>query len=397
MSMFESIMVALDNLRVNKLRSFLTMIGIVFGVMAVVTVVSIGQAGQASVLSELSNYKDGFFILYKSAGDGNMKAEIRLRDLSEARKLDGVKYVSSTNSYQMSEMRGSEKLQFLISATTSDMVKMQKVDIAAGRFFNAQEQRARQKVIVVDTAYAEKVYGAPERALNRKVKLSGGSFRIIGVYKPQKSIFGDVGGTQYKAYTPMDAMPDTGSGAGRYLSSLEFLAESPEEMDNTIEELKQWLALRHNAEAEDFKSQTGKEVQEQVSSIFSMLQLVIGSIAGISLLVGGIGIMNIMLVSVTERTREIGIRKAIGATPRAIKQQFLIESVILSFLGGTVGALLGLLVGALASFVLSLPNVVSMWAIVLAFGFSATVGIFFGYYPANKAAKLQPIEALRYE
>ncbi|MBW7473814.1 ABC transporter permease [Paenibacillus oenotherae] len=397
MSMFESIMVALDNLRVNKLRSFLTMIGIVFGVMAVVTVVSIGQAGQASVLSELSNYKDGFFILYKSVGDGNAKAEIRMRDLSEARKLEGVKYVSSTNSYQMSEMRGKEKLQFIISATTSDMVKMQKVDFVAGRFFNAQEQRARQKVIVVEAAYAEKVYGTAERAINRKVKLSGGSFRIIGVYAPQKSIFGGVGGTQYKAYTPMDSMPDTGTGTGRYLSTLEFLAETPEGMDETIQELKEWLAVRHNAETDDFKSQTGKEVQEQVSSIFSMLQLVIGSIAGISLLVGGIGIMNIMLVSVTERTREIGIRKAIGATPRAIKQQFLIESVILSFLGGTVGAVLGLLVGALASLVLSLPNVVSIWAIVLAFGFSATVGIFFGYYPANKAAKLQPIEALRYE
>lgn len=395
MSMWESTLVALDNLRVNKLRSLLTMIGIVFGVMAVVTVVSIGQAGQASVLSEISNYSDGYFVVYKTAGEGNSNANITLRDLNEARKVDGVKYASTSSSFQMSEMRGTEKLQFNLLATTSDMVKMQKVNIVAGRFFSAQEQRTKQKVMVVETAYADKVYGSAERALNRKVKLSGSTFQIVGVYKPQKSILGDVGGKQYNVYTPIESMPD--SSAGRYISSLDIVAESPEQMDVLTKDIKEWLALKHNVDPENYSSQSGKDASEMVSSIFGILQIVIGSIAAISLLVGGIGIMNIMLVSVTERTREIGIRKAIGATPRAIKLQFLIESVILSFLGGTAGALLGLLVGAGVSLVMDLPSVISIWALVIAFGFSATVGIFFGFYPANKAAKLQPIEALRYE
>jgi putative ABC transport system permease protein len=395
MSMWESILVALDNLRVNKMRSLLTMIGIVFGVMAVVTVVSIGQAGQASVLNELSNYSDGYFVVFKTAGEGNSNASITLRDLNEARKLDGVKFVSTSSSFQMSEMRETEKLLFNLLGTTSDMTKMQKVDLLTGRFFTAQEQRTKQKVLVVENKYAEKVYGSSERALNRKVKLSGGTFQIVGVYKPQKSILGDMGGTQYNAYAPLESMPN--SSAGRYLSSLDVVSENPEQMDDLMKEMKEWLALRHNAEPEHFTSQSGKDAQDMVSSIFGILQVVIGSIAAISLLVGGIGIMNIMLVSVTERTREIGIRKAIGATPSAIKLQFLIESVILSFLGGMTGALLGLLVGAGVSFFMALPSVISIWAIVLAFGFSATVGIFFGYYPANKAAKLQPIEALRYE
>jgi putative ABC transport system permease protein len=393
--MWESILVALDNLRVNKMRSLLTMIGIVFGVMAVVTVVSIGQAGQASVLNELSNYTDGYFVVFKTAGEGNSNASITLRDLNEARKINGVRFVSTSSSFQMSEMRGTEKLLFNLLGTTSDMTKMQKVDLLAGRFFNAQEQRTKQKVLVVEKKYAEKVYGSTERALNRKVKLSGGIFQIVGVYKPQKSILGDMGGTQYNAYAPLESMPN--SSAGRYISSLDVVSEKPEQMEDLMKEMKGWLALRHNAEPEHFTSQSGKDAQDMVSSIFGILQVVIGSIAAISLLVGGIGIMNIMLVSVTERTREIGIRKAIGATPSAIKLQFLIESVILSFLGGMTGALLGLLVGAGVSFFMDLPSVISVWAIVLAFGFSATVGIFFGYYPANKAAKLQPIEALRYE
>ncbi|WP_053375078.1 ABC transporter permease [Paenibacillus sp. FJAT-27812] len=395
MSMWESIMVALDNLRVNKMRSLLTMIGIVFGVMAVVTVVSIGQAGQTSVLNELSNYSDGYFVVFKTAGEGNSNASITLRDLNEARKLDGVKFVSTSSSFQMSEMRGTEKLLLNLLGTTSDMTKMQKVDLLAGRFFNAQEQRTKQKVVVVEKKYAEKVYGSSERALNRKLRLSGGIFQIIGVYKPQKSILGDTGGTQYNAYAPLESMPN--SSAGRYISSLDVVSEKPEQMEELMKEMKGWLAMRHNAEPEQFTSQSGKDAQDMVSNIFGILQVVIGSIAAISLLVGGIGIMNIMLVSVTERTREIGIRKAIGATPSAIKLQFLIESVILSFLGGMTGTLLGLLVGAGVSFFMALPSVISAWAIVLAFGFSATVGIFFGYYPANKAAKLQPIEALRYE
>ncbi|MMZ63872.1 putative ABC transporter permease YknZ [compost metagenome] len=168
-------------------------------------------------------------------------------------------------------------------------------------------------------------------------------------------------------------------------------------MHETIDMLEKWLADRKNVEPDSYLAETGKDAEKMVSSTFSILQTIIGSIAGISLLVGGIGVMNIMLVSVTERTREIGIRKAIGATPGTIMLQFMIEAVILSFLGGTVGALLGLLAAYAFALISGWPFVVSVWAILLAFGFSAAVGIFFGLYPANKASKLHPIESLRYE
>ncbi|MOA28641.1 putative ABC transporter permease YknZ [compost metagenome] len=168
-------------------------------------------------------------------------------------------------------------------------------------------------------------------------------------------------------------------------------------MEKIVQDVKEWFAKKKNIEASEFLSQTGKDAEQMIASSFGIMQIIIGSIAGISLLVGGIGVMNIMLVSVTERTREIGIRKAIGATPGTIMVQFMIEAVILSFIGGTIGALFGLLLAFIFAIATGWPFVVSIWAMALAFGFSAAVGIFFGLYPANKASKLHPIESLRYE
>ncbi|MFD1177450.1 ABC transporter permease [Paenibacillus puldeungensis] len=399
MSIWESILVALDNLRMNKLRSFLTMIGIVFGVAAVVTVVSIGQAGQSSIISTVSTYKDGYFVVYPNYNEGEptVDTDIRLRDLSEIRKLPGVRYVTSSMSYGMTNKYRKETLRFSVTGTTAEMVKMQKIDMAAGRFFSTQEERSRQKVMVVDTKYAEKVFGSTKGAVGRRLVLSGGTYRIIGVYKPQESILSGMGGPQYTGYAPITCMPEDDNGNSDRLGSVEVIASSPDRMDETIKEIKKWLADNKNADPTDYASQTAKEAEQQVASTFSILQTIIGSIAGISLLVGGIGVMNIMLVSVTERTREIGIRKAIGATPGTIMLQFMIEAVILSFIGGTLGALLGLLAAYVFALISGWPFVVSLWAILLAFGFSAAVGIFFGLYPANKASKLHPIEALRYE
>ncbi|WP_059049770.1 ABC transporter permease [Paenibacillus senegalimassiliensis] len=397
MSIWESILVALDNLRMNKLRSFLTMIGIVFGVAAVVTVVSIGQAGQSSIISMVSNYNDGYFVVYQNYSEGDTLVDFRMRDLADIRKLPGVRYVSSSTTYGMSGKYKKDTLNVTITGTTADLHKMQKVEMLTGRFFTAQEERARQKVIIVDNKYAEKLYGSAEGAIGRKATLSGGVFRIVGVYKPQDNIMSGMGGEQYSGFAPVTAMPAGENGDNERFSMIEVLAASPEKIDDTVVDVKKWLAEKYKLEVDSFASQTGKEAEQMVASTFSILQTIIGSIAGISLLVGGIGVMNIMLVSVTERTREIGIRKAIGATPGTIMLQFMIEAVILSFIGGTLGALLGLLAAFVFSLISGLPFVVSVGAIMLAFGFSAAVGIFFGLYPANKASKLHPIESLRYE
>jgi putative ABC transport system permease protein len=398
MSVWESILVALDNLRMNKMRSFLTMIGIVFGVAAVVTVVSIGQAGQYSIMSELSNYEDGYFVIYPKSDNGRIEdnAYFRLRDLAEIRKLPEVRYVSSSAAHGMTGKHKKEELQFSITGTTSDSPKMKKIDMVAGRFFNSQEERARQKVVVIEAKFADKAYGSPQAAIGRKIQLSGGMFRIVGVYREQESLMGGFGGERYFAYAPITVMPG-GEGTNDRLSMLEILPASPEKMDETIDALKSWLADRKNVGKDAYVTESAEDAEQMIKSTFSILQTIIGSIAGISLIVGGIGVMNIMLVSVTERTREIGIRKAIGATPGNIRFQFLIEAVMLSFIGGTIGALFGLSAAWVFALISGWPFVVSLWAIVLAFGFSAAVGIFFGWYPARKAAKLQPIESLRYE
>lgn len=398
MSIWESIWVALDNLRMNKLRSFLTMIGIVFGVAAVVTVVSIGQAGQSSIISMVSNFNDGYFVVYPNYSESEtVDTSFRFRDLTEARKLKGVRYVSASLNYSMTTKLKKDSLRVNITATTSDMHKMQKIDMVEGRFFNSQEERARQKVIIVDSNYAEKAFGSTKGASGRKIVLSGGTFRIIGVYKVQGNILSGMEGEQYSAFAPITAMPTGNNGESEQLGVIEVLSTSQDNIQETIKTVKAWLADKNNVEPKAYLTQTGKEAEQMVSSTFSILQTVIGSIAGISLLVGGIGVMNIMLVSVTERTREIGIRKAIGATPGTIMLQFMIEAVTLSFIGGTIGALLGLLLAYIFALISGWPFVVSMWAILLAFGFSAAVGIFFGLYPANKASKLHPIESLRYE
>ncbi|WP_019635187.1 ABC transporter permease [Paenibacillus fonticola] len=399
MSIWESIWVALDNLRLNKLRSFLTMIGIVFGVAAVVTVVSIGQAGQSSIISIVSVYEDGYFVIYKNQMEngGNADTDFRMRDLMEVRKLPGVRYASSSLPYSMTMKHKKETLRTSITATTSESSKMQKIDMVEGRFFTSQEERARQKVIVVESKFAEKVYGSDRGAIGRKLVLSEGTFRIIGVFKPQESILSGFEGQSYTAFAPITAMPAGKNGENERFQALEAVASNPENTDETVKVVKKWLADLNNVDQNAYASQTGKEAEQMVSSTFSILQTIIGSIAGISLLVGGIGVMNIMLVSVTERTREIGIRKAIGATPGTIMLQFMIEAVVLCFIGGSLGALFGLGAAYLFSFISGWPFVVSTWAILLAFGFSAAVGIFFGLYPANKASKLHPIEALRYE
>lgn len=399
MSIWESIKVALDNLRVNKLRSFLTMIGIVFGVAAVVTVVSIGQAGQASIMSIVTSYKDGFFVIYPdmTAGAGQSNGDFRLRDLPEIRKLEGVRYASLSDSYYMTTRYKKNQLKFTVTATTAESFKMQNIQLVAGRFFTVQEERARQKVIVVDQHYAEKVFGSPDQALQRKVAMSEGTFQIVGVYKPPKNILSGMSGEQYTGYAPISAVFSSADGENQRFEVLEIMAASQETMNDTIKRVKKWLTQQKGVPADFYRTETGLEAQESVAQTFGILQTIIGSIAGVSLLVGGIGVMNIMLVSVTERTREIGIRKAIGATPGAILIQFMIEAVVLSFVGGMVGASLGLLFAYVFAVIMDWPFIVSAWAIMLSFGFSAAVGIFFGLYPARKASRLNPIESLRYE
>ncbi|WP_274654463.1 ABC transporter permease [Paenibacillus humicola] len=402
MNLLESILVSLESLRDNKFRSFLTMIGIVVGVAAVVTVVSVGQAGKSSIVSDIDNYGEGFFIVVPDSSQGISTSERLVPTLEDVKALSrnaGVAAISGQTNAVLEGKANRDDIRFSLSATTADRVKVENIKLTAGRFFTGSEERSRRKVLVVESNYAETYFGTDERAIGRKVQMNGSNYQIVGVYETPKGLFSIPTKNQYSAYVPIETVSSALGGGVSRLSTLYVRADSgdAELMARVIDQVKSTLASRHQTTAAAYFSQTGEEAQNLVGSVFSILQIIIGSIAGISLLVGGIGVMNIMLVSVTERTREIGIRKAIGATPGVILWQFIVEAVVLCFMGGILGALLGLGGAYLFSLITKWPFLVSWWAVLLAFGFSAGIGLFFGIYPASKAARMQPIESLRYE
>ncbi|MFD0695352.1 ABC transporter permease [Paenibacillus sp. GCM10027628] len=399
MSIWKNLWISLDSLRVNKLRSLLTMIGIIVGVASVVLVVSIGQIGKGSVVSELAKYSPGVFFVTPSTNATKAdKIQMTTADLKQVSRLENVQAASGSLGITMSSKSGNETITFNMTGTFADIVKFYNLKMEAGRFFTLGEQKSRQKVIVVESDYAVSEFGSAEQAVNRKVTLDGNKYEIIGVYKSDKSILSGLSGKNYSAYMPYDAMPLLKEGTNNELDTLMVIADTTQmQKDKAGTAITKFLAKAHNAESSDYEVQKVEDFQRNLDVVFNVMQILIGSIAGISLLVGGVGVMNIMLVSVTERTREIGTRKAIGATPGLILQQFMMEAIILCFLGGVVGITIGVLGSLGFSLITKWQFVLSGWTIVIAFGFSTAVGLFFGWYPAKKAANMQPIESLRYE
>jgi putative ABC transport system permease protein len=403
MPIWESVLVAVENIKANKLRSFLTIIGIFIGVAAVITVVSIGQAGKTTIVSDIAKYGSGVFFVFPNPGAPNADPEsvtLTMGDLDAIKKVEGIQLAAGLRSVTMESQAGKDKVRFNVTGASSDYSKLLMLKLEAGRFYNSSEERAGQRVAVVESDYAEKFFGSSSAAVERKVQMGGKTYRIVGVVKSEAALF-SVGGEKktFNAYMPLSILVSSAEGGSLKLDYLQIKAfdGDSESLKKKTDEIKTLLVKRHKVAAGSYITQSGEEVQEQVSTIFNILQTIIGSIAGISLLVGGVGVMNIMLVSVTERTREIGIRKAIGATPGMIMTQFMIEAVILSFIGGLLGTMLGLLGAYIFSLITKWPFLISWGTISLAFGFSAAVGLFFGLYPANKAARMQPIDSLRYE
>lgn len=401
MSLWESIIVALENLRDNKMRAFLTIIGIVVGVSAVVTVVSIGQAGQSSVVAQIAQHGKSYFVLYVNSQNQTVERDIAIsqRDIDQMKRVSGVKAVVAEMSTGAEFKRRGQTYHLSITGTSSEYPQVAKLDFTAGHFFSGAQERARLRVMTVESDFANEVFGSKDAALGRKIVLGSRRYQIIGVYKSDHSLLSGLGSKTYKAFMPMESLPIYNDATNYRFSYIQVKAASDNSkaLHKTIDAVRKLLARRHNTNLSSYSFQTAQQTQDQVKSVFGILQTIIGSIAGISLLVGGIGVMNIMLVSVTERTREIGIRKAIGATPGMIMGQFLIEALILSFMGGAIGTGLGLAASYIFSIFTKWPFMISWWAILLAFGFSAIVGVFFGLYPASKASRLQPIESLRYE
>jgi putative ABC transport system permease protein len=402
----ETVAVALSALRANKMRSFLTMLGIVIGVGAVIAMVALGNGAQRQVNDRISAL--GTTLLTINPGQPQGQGGVRL-DGQAKMTMDDVEALQQNATLlveiqpemekRVSIQLGSKNAQVSVMGTTSNYLIVRKYQMELGRMFTEEEGRARRRVVVLGNAVVTNLgYADGNDLLNQKVKLRGIEFEVIGILrsKGQASSFGNPDDI---ALIPINTGRYRIHGTDR-LRSISALVVHEDSIPKAMAEINVILRQAHKlrvGRGDDFRIMNQSDFLEAAAETTKIFTLLLAGIAAVSLLVGGIGIMNIMLVSVTERTREIGVRKALGATKLNILLQFLIEAVTLCLLGGAIGVSIG--AGGAWAFAhyLKWPTQVQPDSVALAFGFSALVGIIFGVWPARRAAQLDPIVALRYE
>lgn len=396
MNWLEMIMVALDGIWVNKLRSSLTVLGIIIGVASVILVLTLGKGGQQKIMGELEAMGSNVFLVYVNAPDGDYD---RYKMTPEECKImrdsiDGIKALVpvATAAPQVQSRRKKESCT--IVGTESGFNDVMNVTMIKGRYINQNDDAAARKVIVINEKMSDDLFGVGGDALGQVLTVDQTPVMVCGVFKNDSGMM--EGAPRPVAYIPISLYLDMYPNSGIY--QLQGSAVSKDQVEKVAQKVLKSMEIRRDMVGKKayMVINMDKELQS-ANNVMSIITMIISAIAGISLLVGGIGVMNIMLVSVTERTREIGIRMAIGAKRKDIMIQFLIEALVLSLLGGVIGVIIGLGGGAIVCLLAGIPFTVSIGTILLAFIFSSAVGIFFGLYPANRAAKLDPIEALRYE
>jgi len=407
MNLLSIIKIAYRALARNKMRAALTMLGVIIGVAAVIAMVSIGQGASASVQAQISNF--GTNLLFVSAGAQNVggvrsgTGDNGTNTLTEddlqaiQREVPSISMISPMVNSRSQLVVGNQNWNTSIQGVSEQLPGIRKWTIDSGEFFTDADVRSSARVIVLGQTVVDNLFSGMD-PVGQSVRVMNLPFRVVGVLgrkgqDPQGRDQDDI------AFAPYTTVQKKLLGNNRiqvaYVSAISADATYTAQLQIT-DLLRQRHKLSGN-QPDDFTVRNMSDVAEAANETNSIMTWLLGSIAGVSLLVGGIGIMNIMLVSVTERTREIGVRLAIGARSSAVKKQFLIESIVLSLTGGIIGILFGVVASLAIPMMLGWPTLVSTAAIVGSVIFSAAVGIFFGYYPARKAAALDPIEALRYE
>jgi putative ABC transport system permease protein len=388
LGILQSIKMALRSIRSNKLRAVLTMLGIIIGVSSVIVLVSIAQGSAKNVTSQINQLGTNLLTVNTYSTD----IELTEDKISELSDISGVKAVSPVVSGRVYVKKDRTSSQITLTGTNAAYSTVRDAKVSQGRFITDLDVEYRQKIAVLGSETAATFFGTVN-PVGQFIQVSGTSFKVVGVLASKGSSLGQSGDNV--VIVPLS----TGQRlvGSTTISTVYLQGKSEDQMDAVMNEVKLSLASMYPGKSDSYGVTNQQDVMDTMSSVSDTMTMMLGGIASISLLVGGIGIMNIMLVSVSERTKEIGIRKAIGAKRRDVLLQFLIEAVVLSSMGGLIGILFGLGLGKMVSSLMSLSIAYSPTVILSSFLFSLVVGVVFGVFPANKASKLNPIQALRYQ
>jgi putative ABC transport system permease protein len=388
LAILQSIKMALRSIRGNKLRSILTMLGIIIGVSSVIVLVSIAQGSTANVTSQINNLGTNLITINTFGTDLSL-TEAKINKMG---KLNGVKALSPVVSGRVSVKKDRTSSQTTLTGTNTAYSTVRNTEVSNGRFLTDLDIEYRQKIAVIGATTAQTLFGA-ENPVGQSIQLDGNSFKVVGVLASKGSSLGQSGDDV--VIVPLSTAERLVKSTS--INQVYLQGKDQQDMNLVMAEVQNEMASMYPNKTDSYSVVNQQDLMNTLGSVTNTMTMMLGGIAGISLLVGGIGIMNIMLVSVSERTKEIGIRKAIGAKRRDILWQFLIESVVLSAMGGIIGILFGLGVGKILGSALSLTVTFSSSVVIFSFLFSLIVGVVFGVFPANKASKLNPIQALRYE